>query len=82
MKHIPKRIYLQVGNECPEDVDFEELEEVSWNKDKVFENDIRYVNEESVYKAFMDIASYLEDSIYRGINPIRIEERFTELLKQ
>lgn len=82
MKNIPNKIYLQVGGECPDDADFEELGEVSWNKDKVFENDIRYINEDRVYKAFRDIASYLEDSIYRGINPTRIEERFTELLKQ
>ena len=41
MKNIPNKIYLQVGDECPDDADFEELGEVSWNKDKVFENDIR-----------------------------------------
>ena len=69
MKNIPKRIWLHAENN-------------SFKEHRVSENDIAYINEESVHKAFIDIAKYLEDAIYRGINPTRIEERFTELLNK
>lgn len=42
MKNIPEKIYLQTGNECPNDCDFEELGEVTWNKDKIYDKDIEY----------------------------------------
>ena len=42
MKNIPKKIYLQVGDECDGE-DFKELSEVSWCKDKIYENDIEFV---------------------------------------
>lgn len=81
MKHIPNKIYLQVGNECPDDANFNDLSEVSWCKDKVFESDIAYINEYKVYKALKDITKYIEDSIYREVSPRVIEEIFTELFK-
>lgn len=55
MKNILNKIYLQVGDECPDDADFEELEDVSWNKDKVFSNDIEYVKSEKAIEAFKGI---------------------------
>ena len=43
MKNTPKRIYLQVDpkNEKPED--FNELTEVTWCQDKIFDTDICYI---------------------------------------
>jgi len=45
-KNTPKVIYLQIGDEVMDDVDFNELcqEEISFTFDyKAFENDIKYV---------------------------------------
>lgn len=41
MKNIPGKIYLQIGDECDSE-DFNELSEVSWCKDKIYDNDIEY----------------------------------------
>jgi hypothetical protein len=43
MTNIPKTIYLQIGEECSTDEDFNNLSEVSWCAEKIFENDIEYV---------------------------------------
>jgi len=42
VKNIPKKIYLQLGDDIP-DCDFNDLSEVCWHKEKVFDNDIEYV---------------------------------------
>jgi hypothetical protein len=42
MKNIPEKIYLQVGDECPDDANFNDLREVSWCSTKEFNNDIEY----------------------------------------
>jgi hypothetical protein len=46
MKNIPKTIYLQIGKDCPDDEDFNDLAEVSWCAERINENDIEYANEE------------------------------------
>ena len=43
MENKPKKIYLQVGDECPDDVDFNELYEVTWCDECIHENDIEYI---------------------------------------
>ena len=42
MKNIPKTIYLQIGEECHDDIDFNELSGVTWCVDKINDNDIEY----------------------------------------
>lgn len=42
MKNIPEKIYLNLGEDCPADVDFRDLSEVTWSETKVFPNDIEY----------------------------------------
>lgn len=42
MKNIPQSIWLNIGDECPNDVDFRDLSEVSWSEERVFDNDIQY----------------------------------------
>lgn len=42
MKNKPNRIYLQIDNEGGDDDDFNELSEVCWCANKVFEDDIAY----------------------------------------
>lgn len=43
MKNVPKKIYLQIGDDCPDDLDFNELIGVSWCSDKINDNDIEYM---------------------------------------
>lgn len=42
MKNIPQSIWLNIGDECPNDVDFRELSEVTWSEERVSDNDIQY----------------------------------------
>ena len=45
MKNIPKKIYLQVGENCPNDVDFKELSQVTWSNCRINKNDIEFTLE-------------------------------------
>ena len=42
MKHIPNKIFLNIGYEPEKGDDFNDLEEVTWCADKVNDNDIEY----------------------------------------
>lgn len=46
MTNIPKTIYLQIGIDCSDDEDFNDLSEVSWCAERINENDIEYVLKE------------------------------------
>lgn len=43
MKNLPERIYLNLGDGCFDDVDFRDLSEVTWSKEKVNDTDVEYV---------------------------------------
>lgn len=49
MKNSPEKIFLQVGDDCDAS-DFKELaiDQVSWNEERIFENDIEYTLSSSV----------------------------------
>lgn len=38
MKNIPEKIWLNLGEEVPDDADFHALSEVTWSENKVFKN--------------------------------------------
>ena len=42
MKHIPNKIYLNIGCDPKEVKDFSELSEVTWCADKINDSDIEY----------------------------------------
>lgn len=46
MKNFPERIYLQIGEDCPEDADFNELVGVTHSTNRINDNDIEYVRAE------------------------------------
>lgn len=54
MKNVPERIYLQVGEMTDEEfreIDFHDLDEVTWCEDKAFKTDIEFHrNEDSKYR--------------------------------
>lgn len=43
MKNVPERIFLVIGEDAPEGCDFNELDEVTWSKDRISFKDIPYV---------------------------------------
>jgi hypothetical protein len=55
----PKKIYLQVcgscqDNEC-DNCNFDQLQEVSWCKDRINDNDVAYFSEEAIREAALDM---------------------------
>jgi hypothetical protein len=55
----PKKIYLQVcgtcqDNECDK-CDFDQLQEVTWCKDRINDNDVAYFSEEAIREAALDM---------------------------
>lgn len=54
MKNLPEKIYLQIGEDCPDDVDFKDLKEITWSTEQIFENDIVF-----------EIASFQNNSVVR-----------------
>lgn len=50
MKNLPEKLYLQIGEEADESVDFNDLYCVSWCDDQIHENDVVYVREDLVIK--------------------------------
>ncbi len=40
MKNLPKKIYLQVGEKCDKDADFNELKGITWSTKRIFKNDL------------------------------------------
>ncbi len=44
MENIPHKIFLQIGEDCPDDADFDMLQEVTYSKGKINSNDIEYIN--------------------------------------
>lgn len=59
MKDIPQKIYLQVGDEVPDDISFNDLstQDISWCDDRVFKNDIEYIRFDDI----KDILSVVAD---------------------
>ena len=43
MTNVPDSIFLVIGEDTPEDADFDELDEVTWSKVRVSYKDIEYV---------------------------------------
>lgn len=60
MQNIPEKIYIQIGEEVDtdEDIDFNELAEVSWCSDKIYDNDLVYFNNVWLLDFFKKHSSY------------------------
>lgn len=46
MTNVPDRIFLVIGEDTPDGADFDELDEVTWNKERVSYKDIEYTRKE------------------------------------
>ena len=63
MKNIPKKIYLQVGDHIPNDIEFKDLslDAVTWSIDKQNKSDICYVLEAEIKELIELIKWYNPD---------------------
>lgn len=66
IKNIPQVIYLQEGvEESPEfeeDIDFYDLEEISWSTDRIHSNDLVYYHENTVNELLETLEQVLEQA--------------------
>lgn len=46
MTNVPDRIFLVIGEDTPDGADFDELDEVTWSKERVSYKDIEYTKKE------------------------------------
>lgn len=46
MTNVPDHIFLVIGEDTPDGVDFDELDEVTWSKKRVSYKDIEYTRKE------------------------------------
>ena len=46
MTNVPDRIFLVIGEDVPDGADFDELDEVTWCKERISYKDIEYVRKE------------------------------------
>lgn len=45
VSNIPEQIYLQIGENVPDDIDFNDLKEVTWSRERIYANDIIYIKQ-------------------------------------
>ena len=50
MKNEPKKIYIQIGEETDRREDFQNLQDLTFCKDRIYHNDIAYLNQTEVIK--------------------------------
>jgi len=66
IKNIPQVIFLQEGvEEAPEfeeDIDFYDLQEISWSTDKIHSNDLVYYHEDTVN----ELVKALENAVFEA----------------
>ena len=69
MKNQPQKIYLQIGEDTDPETPFDELSEVSWCKDQIWENDLAYVPEPS-WKGLLEESRVIAEKLKqeRGSN--------------
>lgn len=47
--NVPDRVFLVIGEDTPDGADFDELDEVTWSKERVSYKDIEYVRKGVAY---------------------------------
>lgn len=75
MKNKPTEVYLQVGEDCLSDADFNTLDGVSWSKEKINANDIKYINAENtpLLDFFMPIVFKSVDELDKKLEELNVK---------
>lgn len=66
MENIPKAIYLQVGEDCPVGVDFYALQEVTWQEEKIFSNDLKFISADYIVGVFNEEVKRQKQNVQGG----------------
>lgn len=59
MENVPEKIYLDLGRNCPNDCDFNELSQVTWSQDNATENGIKFTRSDIAEKMAKEFAEYI-----------------------
>lgn len=62
----PERIYLIIGEECPDSARFKDLTDVSWCEDKIDSNAIPYVKAAIAESELAEVREQVEDARRTG----------------
>lgn len=76
MKNLPERIYLNIGDEVPADVDFRELSEVTWSEEKMSDNDIAFTRKLQWISVAEELPSNDHDVVASDENGLHIASYF------
>lgn len=94
MKNEPKRIYIQVGEDCPKDADFNELHEVTHSTERINNNDLEYYSKTEVNEGVNEGVREMFDKFYEWLDGLtqaeyddmsltdKCEKYFFEIYKQ
>ena len=75
MDNIPKRIFLQVGDLEGDIEEFDELRDVTWSADRIYDTDIEYILKPS--KAKKSVQQMAEEAKGRSRACAKCSERMT-----
>ena len=82
----PDKIYLQVCGDCPQTdcvtCKFEDLEDVTWNKDRIFPKDVEYTRTDAFIEKAADYIKkdMLDNLAFQGrLNRIEIIDGIIEM---
>jgi hypothetical protein len=76
MKHLPERIYLNLGFEPDQSDDFNDLKEVTHSSERVFKHDVEYIRKDVAEAMAKEFALKERYSCLRR----DIEESFAEFI--
>lgn len=62
LTNCPERVFLQIGEDCPDDANFKDLEGVTWCAHGVEDNDIEYFRADAVSAAVFKVLADVERS--------------------
>ncbi|MBA9859186.1 hypothetical protein [Ralstonia insidiosa] len=60
LTNCPERIFLQIGDDCPNNADFKDLEGVTWCEQSIDDNDIGYLRADAVAAAVFKVLADVE----------------------
>jgi radical SAM superfamily enzyme len=59
MENVPEKIYLDLGRNCPNDCDFNELSQVTWSQDNATGNGIEFTRSDIAEQMAKEFAEYI-----------------------
>jgi radical SAM superfamily enzyme len=61
MENVPEKIYLDLGFDCPNDCDFNELSQVTWSQDNATGNGIEFTRSDIAEQMAKEFAEFVRN---------------------